>query len=156
MPKSYVTALEGHAATLELFIQRLAGADHAKRDELLIGYSGKMGRDSDLIAPAKGKHEFVTDPELVLARARTGQHRKMRSGNATQFFGGTSLFHIHSPDDSPGETVPVRDNAVPDPGSGETPLQQLDLDSISFGIFPYSPHHEMCQQLMANFFGAYA
>ncbi len=155
VPKSYVTALEGHAASLELFIQRLAGVDDARRDELLSGYFGNPGRDHDLVAAAKGKQESMANSDLVLARARTGQLRKLRTGNATQFFGGTSLFHIHASDDLPVPEVSAEPNvgAAPDPAAADAPTQQLDFDPISFGIFPYSPHHEMCQHLMANFFG---
>ena len=167
VPKSYVTALEGHAASLELFIQRLAGADHARRDELLSGYVGKLGRHGDLAAATTareaGKPEVAaatTDPDLVLARARAGQLRKLRVGNAKQFFGGTSLFQIHAPDEQPGlgSTVSVEAGAAsvnPDqlPAAVDSPLNQVDLESISLGIFPYSPHHELCQQLMADFFG---
>ena len=168
VPKSYVTALEGHAASLELFIQRLAGADHARRDELLSGYVWKPERHSDLAAaaaaaaPEAGKHEAAaaTDPNLVLARARAGQLRKLRVGNAKQFFGGTSLFQIHAPDEQPwlGSTVSVEADAAPAnpdqlPAAVGSPLSQVDLESISLGIFPYSPHHELCQQLMADFFG---
>lgn len=155
VPKSYVTALEGHAASLELFIQKLAGADNAQRDELLANYAGKLERDSDLVTPAKGKLESNADPELALARARTGQLKKLRTGNAAQFFGGTSLFHIHADGDLPEPTASTETHITPDPVLLDASVPQLDLDSISFGIFPYSPHHEICQQLMANFFGAY-
>ena len=165
VPKSYVTALEGHAASLELFIQRLSAADHAKRDELLSSYVGKPGQHGNLKAPVSspaGKSDAAAaaaagDPDLVLARARAGQIRKLRVGNAKQFFGGTSLFQIHAPDEQqhPGSAVPMEADAAPTPPVADVPFYQVDLDSMSMGIFPYSPHHEVCQQLMADFFGMY-
>ncbi|RYO79736.1 hypothetical protein DL766_006889 [Monosporascus sp. MC13-8B] len=154
VPKSYVTALERHVASLELFIQRVSEADNAKRDELLAGYVRKLGQaSSDLVTPLEGKSEPITGAELVLAKARAGQLRKLRTGNATQFFGGTSLFQIHASDGLPMPTISSGAIAVPNQATADS-YPQPDLDAISFGIFPYSPHHEVCQQLMANFFGA--
>ncbi|RYP62865.1 hypothetical protein DL770_009516 [Monosporascus sp. CRB-9-2] len=106
VPKSYVTALERHVASLELFIQRVSKADSAKRDELLAGYVRKLGQaSSDLVTPSESKSDSITGPELVLAKARAGQLKKLRTGNATQFFGGTSLFQIHASDGSLMPTI---------------------------------------------------
>ncbi|RYP62937.1 hypothetical protein DL769_007113 [Monosporascus sp. CRB-8-3] len=156
VPKSYVTALERHVASLELFIQRVSEADSAKRDELLAGYVRKLGQaSSDLVAPSEGKSESITGPELVLAKARAGQLRKLRTGNATQFFGGTSLFQIHTSDGSSMPAISSGAIAVPNQATADL-SPQPDLVAVSFGIFPYSPHHEVSQQLMANFFGVAA
>ena len=144
-----------------MFIQRLAEAEPAKRDELLSGYVGKPGQHGDLKAtspvPAGKSETAAVDPGLVLARARAGQIRKLPVGNAKQFFGGTSLFQIHAPDEQqhPGPTASMEADTSPTPPVTDVPLYQVDLDSMSMGIFPYSPHHELCQQLMADFFGRF-
>ncbi|KAH9908030.1 fungal-specific transcription factor domain-containing protein [Xylariomycetidae sp. FL2044] len=153
IPKSYVQALERNVASLELFIQRLATASHAKRDEMLAGYLPEASHGTgDFVSTSDNGPETPSDHELVLARARAGQLRKLRAGNAAQFFGGTSLFQIHDPEhDHKPLGSGERDLSSP----GQIPAlssDQLDANFMAFGIFPYSPHDEMCQTTMANFF----
>lgn len=148
VPKSFVQALERNVASLELFIQQLATADNTKRDEMLAGYLLKSGKSSDV--PSKdGKSEASTDPQFAFARARAGQLRKLRDGNASQFFGGTSLFQIHVGDDAPVSSMIAEVDETRRHSPGFSPSALMDP---SAGQFPYSPHDEMCQHLMAQYF----
>lgn len=141
-------ALERHVASLELFIQQLAAADQPKRDEMLAGYVRKSDKPGESDPGKKAQSGASTDPELALARVRAGQLRKLRAGNASQFFGGTSLFQLHVGDEA---LSPSSKNESDAPTSG-----QQDVTSPSSwsdpGRFPYSPHDDMCQRLMASFF----
>ena len=98
-------------------------------------------------------YESPDHGELVLARARAGQLKKLRTGNATQFFGGTSLFQIHVSEDA---SVPVISGPI-DSMSSPNPTTQFPEplnDNLGAGglNFPYSPHDETCQKLIAIFF----
>ncbi|ETS77506.1 hypothetical protein PFICI_11380 [Pestalotiopsis fici W106-1] len=151
VPKSYVQALERSVASLELFIQQLHDADHSKRDEMLKGYVLKLEKPKPNSPPADGRMDPSTEIELALARARAGQLRKLRAGNASQFFGGTSLFQIHG--DEPPATQPQhhQGNEVLSPSFAQT--QAFSPSAVSDpGQFPYSAHDDMCQNLMAHFF----
>lgn len=153
VPKSYVQALERNVASLELFIQQLATADNARRDEMLAGYLPKFGQRNDILMPSEITSDSVSDRELILARARAGQMRRLRDGNASQFFGSTSLFQMHVGKDSSAatttggeiDTVSVQDAAY-------TTTLSPDFSAVGPLHFPYSPHDEICQQLMASFF----
>jgi hypothetical protein len=135
-----------------MFIRQLATADNTKRDEMLEGYLLKSGKPSESGPSVDGKHEGSTDIELAFARARTGQLRKLRAGNASQFFGGTSLFQIHVGDDAPTPTFNGDVDAARAQGGGFSPSFSPSALSESAGQFPYSPHDEMCQHLMAQYF----
>ncbi|KAK6193866.1 hypothetical protein LQW54_012030 [Pestalotiopsis sp. IQ-011] len=153
VPKSFVNALERSVASLELFIHQLHDADHSKRDEMLKGYVLKSEKSKPSSnPPPNGKTDSSTEFELALARARAGQLRKLRSGNASQFYGGTSLFQIHG-DDPPAAQQPSQTNELLGPPSAQN--QALSPSAVSDpGQFPYSAHDDVCQALMAQFFRA--
>jgi hypothetical protein len=138
---------------LELFIQQLHDADQTKRDEMLKGYVKKLDKLNYTISAADGKSDASTELELALARARAGQLRKLRTGNASQFFGGTSLFQIHARDDSPASPETNQRRELEPPSFGQQ--NAFSPSSVSDpGQFPYSAHDDMCQTLMAQFFRA--
>ncbi|KAI0137378.1 fungal-specific transcription factor domain-containing protein [Xylariales sp. AK1849] len=149
VPKSYVQALERNVASLELFVQQLAGADKAKRDEMLAGYIIKAGKSGEVACPTNTQSEASNDLELALARARAGQLRKLRAGDSSQFFGGTSLFQIHVGDDA--NLLSTTEELEVGPGQGIRYSHSTLLDPHR-GQFPYCPHDDMCQTLMAQFF----
>ncbi|KAH8677471.1 fungal-specific transcription factor domain-containing protein [Xylariales sp. PMI_506] len=151
VPKSYVQALERNVAFLELFIQQLAGANDEKRDGMLAGYVPMSKSEKPIAAGLvpEVKQESSTDLEMALARARAGQLRKLRAGNTSQFFGGTSLFQMHVGDDVVPSTVTTDPDTSPAPITAFSPSGFSDLSS---GQFPYSPHDDTCQALMARFF----
>jgi hypothetical protein len=149
VPKSYVQALERHIASLELFIQQLADADHAKRDDMLKGYVRKQEKPNHSESRRESQVGTPSDSELALARVRAGQLRKLRSGNASQFFGGTSLFQLHIGDEAlspPSKTD--ADTSTP----GQYDVFSPSPSRSDHGQFPYSPHDDTCQGLMAQFF----
>ncbi|CAJ2511491.1 Uu.00g071160.m01.CDS01 [Anthostomella pinea] len=145
MRKGYVQALERSVASLELFIKQLAAADGVKRDEMLAGYVPKSALNNDILLSQESRAKASPNDELVLARARDGQLKKLRTGSATQFFGGTSLFQFHTPEDGSAPSTLT--------GIGLSSEHiDLNLDPMAFGIFPYSPHDETCLATMADFF----
>ncbi|KAI1083869.1 fungal-specific transcription factor domain-containing protein [Whalleya microplaca] len=148
VPKSHVQALERHVASLELFIQRLALADSAKRDEMLAGYLSSLSQTSDMVLSPENMPEPHPDPELVLSRAREGQLRKLRTGNVSQFFGGTSLFQIHAPNTLISGELETSPNPVASVSSDPV----IDVGPAALGIFTISPRDEVCLAAMANFF----
>lgn len=152
MPKSYVQALERSVASLEFFIQQLSDADHAKRDEMLTGYVRRTDKPNDDSPSAAGKFDLSRDLELALARARAGQLRKLRAGNASQFFGGTSLFQIHVGDDLPVTPATGNANGLEFSHAAEQPVALSPSSMSDLGQFPYSARDDMCQTLMAQFF----
>ncbi|KAH6656394.1 fungal-specific transcription factor domain-containing protein [Truncatella angustata] len=150
VPKSYVQALERSVASLEFFIQQLHDADHTKRDEMLVGYVRKSDMPIISSPPGDGKPDVSGDLELALARARTGQLRKLRAGSTSQYFGGMGLFQIHSGDDSTTSVSPNSTNELEAPPFGQNVFSPSAVSDP--GHFPYSAHDDMCQKLMAQFF----
>ncbi|KAH8196641.1 hypothetical protein TruAng_009200 [Truncatella angustata] len=147
---SYVQALERSVASLEFFIQQLHDADHTKRDEMLVGYVRKSDMPIISSPPGDGKPDVSGDLELALARARTGQLRKLRAGSTSQYFGGMGLFQIHSGDDSTTSVSPNSTNELEAPPFGQNVFSPSAVSDP--GHFPYSAHDDMCQKLMAQFF----
>lgn len=127
-------------ASLELFIQQLAKADPEKRDGMLADY---VSKSNVVQQPAQVTMSAITDAELVVARARAIQLRKLRSRSASQYFGGTGLFRLES-----GTKLTISEQGQVSSSPPEEPTrpasfpQQLHL----------SPKGEKCQGLMAIFF----
>ena len=139
VPKSYVQALERSVASLELFIQQLAKADSEKRDGMLADYVSKSNVGQQ---PAQVTMSAVTDAELVLARARAVQLKKLRSRSASQYFGGTGLFRLDS-----GTKLTISEQ-----GGSSFPTEEPTGQVSSPQQLHLSPKGEKCQGLMAIFF----
>ena len=94
-----------------------------------------------------------TADTLIGERSRDGQMRKMVSRQATQFFGGTSLFHMGIPARSPsGQTstsAAPTSSILPETSRGSLGA----LETIRGGISPpFEPHGPVCRQLVSLFF----
>lgn len=75
--------------------------------------------------------------------------RKRVEGSSAYFYGGTSLFQIHLSGDYSLPSTDRPPDFSPSPSSNQVP----DLSTISNpGAFPFAPHDDLCQRLMANFF----
>ncbi|KAL6924706.1 hypothetical protein FSST1_001980 [Fusarium sambucinum] len=154
--KGYVQALEGQVASLELLIRKLAVADSAERDEMLSEIALSPPASLDMSQKSTTDHaKSNTDPKVVAAQVRSGQLRRPRSSHATQFFGGTSAFHIHlsqdvslSPDDM---SPPIESNSTPVMTMGGIPAASTN-SSPSDVNFVYAPHDETSQTCMAAYF----
>ncbi|KAF2489528.1 hypothetical protein BU16DRAFT_531800 [Lophium mytilinum] len=152
--KGHVQALEGHVASLELLLRKVAAADNKQRDELLAEFKivSSAVNQSSPVQSIEGTG--VNKGDLALARTRAGQMKKLRAKNASQFFGGTSLFHGHESVELP---VPLPDFSLE---ALSTPLSTVPEVSPSSGNglklrndhFPYRPHDEIPRRLLATFF----
>jgi hypothetical protein len=153
--KGYVQALEGQVASLELLIRKLAVADSAERDDMLSEIALSPPASLGISQKSPTDHSKTnTDPKVVAAQVRSGQLRRPRSSHATQFFGGTSAFHIHlsqevslSPDEIASHietnTAPPMMNNIPETSTSSSP---------SDPSFVYAPHDETSQACMAAYF----
>ncbi|EPE08395.1 hypothetical protein F503_01178 [Ophiostoma piceae UAMH 11346] len=83
----------------------------------------------------------ATTGDLVVARARDGRLRKLAGRKASQFYGGTSLFHLQL-----SEPPIASSSSVINRGPMSPPTAASSTE------FPYQPHGEMCRGLMAFFF----
>ncbi|KAJ9425034.1 fungal-specific transcription factor domain-containing protein [Fusarium oxysporum] len=152
--KGYVQALEGQVASLELLLRKLAVADSAERDEMLSEIALSPPASLDITQKSQIDHaKSNTDPKVVAAQVRSGQLRRPRSSHATQFFGGTSAFHIHLSQEvslSPDEITTHLE-------SNSTPLM-MNIPEVSASSSPrdpsfvYAPHDETSQTCMAAYF----
>lgn len=152
--KGYVQALEGQVASLELLLRKLAVADSAERDEMLSEIALSPPASLDITQKSQIDHaKSNTDPKVVAAQVRSGQLRRPRSSHATQFFGGTSAFHIHLSQEvslSPDEITTHLE-------SNSTPLM-MNIPEVSASSSPrdpsfvYAPHDETSQACMAAYF----
>lgn len=104
-------------------------------------------------ADATPSFSLPTADTLISERPRDGQMRKMVSRQATQFFGGTSLFHIGLPaQSSSGQTST---NAAPTSSMlSETSRGSLRAVEPPRGENspPFEPHGPVCRQLVSSFF----
>ena len=98
--------------------------------------------------------ESPEDTELGLARARAGQLRKLATGNAAHFYGGTSLFQIHLSEESSVPLGEVDRTQEVSPVLELHPDLSPDVDVLSprNGVFQFAPHDDVAQRLMASFF----
>lgn len=154
--KGYVQALEGQVASLELLIRKLAVADSTERDDMLSELALSPPDSADLSSSKPALEQKTNaDPKVVAAQVRSGQLRRPRSSNATQFFGGTSAFHIHlsheasiSPSDS---NSPLELSTAP-PFNSSGLFENNSVMSSSDHSFMYAPHDETSQMCMAAYF----
>lgn len=154
--KGYVQALEGQVASLELLIRKLAVADSTERDDMLSELALSPPDSADLSSSKPALEQKTNaDPKVVAAQVRSGQLRRPRSSNATQFFGGTSAFHIHlsheasiSPSDS---NSPLELSTAP-PFNSSGLSENNSVMSSSDHSFMYAPHDETSQMCMAAYF----
>ncbi|KND95334.1 putative transcriptional regulatory protein [Tolypocladium ophioglossoides CBS 100239] len=157
VPKSYVQALEGQVASLEVVIRKLALANDEERDAILSGLPLSTAQADESRMDCTSSPS-TPDHRLVAARLRAGQMRRPPDSRATQFFGGTSSFQIHFSREAPpppvtdgpdASTAPMDDPIIASlPGSG------ADAEELSprSGFFQYAPHDQTSQTLMATFF----
>ncbi|KAK4079249.1 transcriptional regulator family: Fungal Specific TF [Trichoderma harzianum] len=171
--KSYVQALEGQIAALERVIQKLAVADDAERTQIISEISLTSSAPDAALAEG-GQVDIKMDPSVAAARVKSGQLRRLRGGNAAQFFGGTSLLQIHFSQTSsspvPTNAIGMESLAISTDGqpydnslninannnNNKLDLGDLygDLDDFSpmSASFQYEPHHEISQKMMSRFF----
>ncbi|UKZ77471.1 hypothetical protein TrVFT333_005192 [Trichoderma virens FT-333] len=165
--KSYVQALEGQIAALERVIHKLALADDEERAQIISEMSLTSGAPDGALAEG-GQADVKTDPSVAAARVKSGQLRRLRGGNAAQFFGGTSLLQIHfsQKSSSPGpvnaigmESLAISSDSQPYNNNNNNANLDLgdlygDLDDFSpmNASFQYEPHHETSQKMMSTFF----
>ncbi|KAF2010639.1 hypothetical protein BU24DRAFT_427754 [Aaosphaeria arxii CBS 175.79] len=152
--KAYVQALEAQVASLELFLQKLAVADDTQRGELLSEYHGNSEFIKESTVPKQNDSTLSNNGQLAFARTRAGHLRKLRAKNASQFYGGTSLFQIQESKESITTTGAL--NIVestttgffsePDVCAKESPENPRHLN------FEYGPQHEIPRQLLTIFF----
>ncbi|KAF5020624.1 hypothetical protein F66182_7331 [Fusarium sp. NRRL 66182] len=153
--RRYVQALEGQVASLELLIRKLAVANSAERDDMLSEIALSPPASLDLSHKSPTDHPKPnTDPKVVAAQVRSGQLRRPRSSHATQFFGGTSAFHIHLSQD-----VSLSSEGVtPRLECQSTPLVMSSIPGMTADSSPcdlpyvYAPHDETSQACMAAYF----
>lgn len=88
--------------------------------------------------------------ETALPRSSAGQMLKQSSTTSSQFYGGTSLFQIPSSGDA---SVPIAGPSNASLPVSTSPLaSQSPLGSNPGYAFPFAPHDDVCQRLMARFF----
>ncbi|KAL1886939.1 hypothetical protein Cpir12675_006835 [Ceratocystis pirilliformis] len=152
--KNYVQALEAQVATLELFIQKLATSTAEQRDELLLSYvvshpTSRVSLSTSPV-PAKLHTPSLVDHDVVLARPRAGHLRKLRSGSASQFYGGTSLFQLHVSHEASAALRLAQD------GGSIGEKKQIQLSNTGLGlqdvVIQYSPCDRMSRRMIASFF----
>ncbi|KAF2805773.1 uncharacterized protein BDZ99DRAFT_424181 [Mytilinidion resinicola] len=148
--KGHVQALEGHVASLELLLQKLAAADSKQRDELLAEFSVISG-DVNSSPTQPPEDNAVNNGDLALARTRAGQMKKLRANNASQFFGGTSLFQGHQSVGPPASLPGLDFNALPAPESLNSDASAASGHS-STSRFQYGPRDAIPRRLLATFF----
>lgn len=162
MPRSYVQALEGQVASLEIFIKRLWSADASKREEML-ALSQPEGAarlveteqppviDPEPEPSPRSRTDSTTSPsETTLARSCAGQMRRQTTSHGSHFYGGTSLFQINLSVDAPPSIGSI-DNVLVDPQTVLTPKLEQDIQ-LSAPSRYYAPHDDTSQRLMSAFF----
>lgn len=111
------------------------------------------------VAPSTENRETlpVVSPaaeSLTNERSRDGRMRKMVSRQATQFFGGTSLFQMNVPAPTPAASVAAKSGATsfsPLQGTAHAAPGNLP-ESSDTQSSPFAPHNEVCRQLVSLFF----
>lgn len=139
-------------------------ADDEERNQIISDLSLTSGAP-DSSSPEGAQSDTKSDPSLAAARVRSGQLRRLRGGNAAQFFGGTSLLQIHfsKESSSPGaanatdvdSSLAISTDGQPYGNGSNAELGDVfgDFDDFSYrGSFQYEPHHETSQKLMSTFF----
>ncbi|KAI8627437.1 fungal-specific transcription factor domain-containing protein [Xylariaceae sp. FL1651] len=158
-PKSYVQALEAQVASLETFIQKLASSDDKQRQQMLDEFSRVIApelaeRDQDTPGSStKPASPDTQDDGGRLSPARIGQLRKAKFGNSTQFYGGTSLYHIRMSDASSVSSPIIVDSPL-DVETASVGLTETIFGQSLWNIYPiqFAPHDDVSQRLMATFF----
>ncbi|KAH6675069.1 fungal-specific transcription factor domain-containing protein [Halenospora varia] len=154
--RAQVQALQGQIEFLETFITRLIAADTVQRDELLRNYAPRTGNSRP--SPHSSLLETSATKTIALPiRSHAGHLRRSRDGNAAQFYGPTSVFHI-SPTE-PSSTLHIIDDAQGATRSLSTSTDELPISTAAtiHTVDPnvqlaFSPHSEICRQLIATFF----
>ncbi|KAF7563800.1 hypothetical protein G7046_g307 [Stylonectria norvegica] len=151
--KAYVQALEGQVSSLELLIRKLTVADNLERDEILSELALSPPAEASSSSEHPSELKTNADPKIVAAQVRSGQLRRPRANHVTQFFGGTSLFHIHLSRDvslPPSDDSPLQEAYADRP----TTTSSLDFEALSPSdpSFLYAPHDETSQACMAAYF----
>ncbi|OAL46678.1 hypothetical protein IQ07DRAFT_573374 [Pyrenochaeta sp. DS3sAY3a] len=154
VPRSYVQALEGQVASLELFIQKLAAANLVERDKML----SELKHDStSTVAPIQEEMAPETgtaEAKVILARARAGELRKSRISNSSQFYGPTSLVQMRMKTQVNEASEAIESTFVNVISENATDMVDVPIEGASpqSGLFPYAPHDEIPQLLMSTFF----
>ncbi|KAF2995276.1 hypothetical protein E8E14_000193 [Neopestalotiopsis sp. 37M] len=164
MPKSYVQALEGQVASLELLLRAVADADNDQRAAMLAEYSSEASTSAALLPrqptasdSAATANADMREGDLARARAKTGQLRRLVRGGAAQFYGGTSLLQIAlSGDSRPPNSGEEPTSSHETTGDVESEAVNLAADGV-FGspcaqIRHPEPHGAISQELMVEFF----
>ncbi|EXJ78721.1 hypothetical protein A1O1_09123 [Capronia coronata CBS 617.96] len=133
--RRHVRALESQVASLESFLRKVASAGQAEREQMLSAYASSSVADRNQ----------CTSP--LTARSRSGQMRNLTSRNASQFYGGTSLFQMHLSDDWSVPLISADQQAAQ-----IVPPRTTLLASDEPGGSNYDPHHEVCRHLVKTFF----
>jgi hypothetical protein len=153
-----VQALEGQIASLEKFITKLIAVDGTQRDEMLANFSKSSNHFHSPSEDFNGTTNPVeVESQAIPIRSRTGHLRRIRDGNAAEFYGPTSFFQI-SPSDDPDQASSATEVLPLDPSpslgeqeilnSGSLEEPSIDLDSQ----LAFSPQNHICRTLMATFF----
>ncbi|KAA8568118.1 hypothetical protein EYC84_008520 [Monilinia fructicola] len=152
VPKGYVQALEGQIASLELFITKLVAANASKREEMLSNFSASTNHLSS--QPKQSSTPPTSAPpnsQTIPIQPRAGHLRKLKDGNAAEFYGATSFFQIH-PSEELNDTS--SSNMVPQFGLVfSTTTQSSNLSGrLREDNLAFSPQSDICKYLMRIFF----
>ncbi|KAL5614170.1 hypothetical protein BROUX41_000008 [Berkeleyomyces rouxiae] len=149
--KNYVQALEAQVATLDQFIRKVAEADSDEREKLLLSYvvshtPSKVGFSTPP-SPSKPAEPAV-DTDIILARPRAGHLCRLRTRNASRFYGGTSLLQIHTPEEV-SESLKLSQDKNNDGEHLQLPGTSLSSQNT---YLQYGLHDETSRRMMAAFF----
>ncbi|KAI1810175.1 fungal-specific transcription factor domain-containing protein [Poronia punctata] len=159
-PRRYAQALQAQVASLESFIGKLALCDDTRRQHMLDEYSRLIAptlADEEEAGSSSTPRQTAPDGQDAtgpLSPSRAGQLRRTRWGTSTQFYGGTSLYHIRL-SDAGSSSLPV----VVDPSHDAAAESSIGTTEAMFGqtlwnAYPirFAPHDDESQRLMAAFF----
>ncbi|KAI1265112.1 fungal-specific transcription factor domain-containing protein [Xylariaceae sp. FL1019] len=155
-PKSYVQALEAQVASLETFIHKLASSDDAERHQLLKQFLRAIAPTTFEVGKRESSAPSLNDECPIeaerLSPARAGQLRKT-SASTTQFFGGTSLYHIPTSEPASGSS-PIANTSLVMEAATSSGLTETLFGQSLWNIYPFqfAPHDDVSQRLMAAFF----
>lgn len=161
MSRSYVDALEGQVASLQLFITNLAAASPLERDQMLANFQ----------RPSEADHlpQLTTDVSQTRIQGRSrGRLLRKKDGVAAQFYGETSFYPIVPSVDeaeldedlrpSP-DILTAHSSAVARVESQQLPLQTSTIEQHGLGCPTHgdtdatlTPQSPICKQLMSAFF----
>ncbi|CAG9940201.1 unnamed protein product [Clonostachys rosea f. rosea IK726] len=156
--RRYVQALENQVASLEIFIKKVAIADAEQRDHMLAAFQPASTNAAPQDSLSTTSTQEVRSPEdaaeqteASLARSSAGQMRKRISSSSACFYGGTSLFQIHLSGEYLAPTGDSISEESPSPSNPESSSHQIG-PLMTRTPFPFAPHDDVCQRLMATFF----